>query len=422
MSSRKKVVVAMSGGVDSSVAAALLQRQGYDCVGVFMRLGTPEESPEACAVPTAAAKPEAVGHIVGVRESRSPSKIPLPVMGGGDHRGKAHHQGCCSLNDAADARYVAGLLEIPFYALNFQADFGQIIDYFVGEYNAGRTPNPCIRCNEYLKFGKLARYARAIGADYVASGHYARTRVNQAGKTELLRGLDLAKDQSYVLFGVPPAELERMLLPIGEMDKATVRQLAAEFKLPVFNKPDSQEICFVPGNDYRKLVRSKTPEAFRPGQFVNAAGQVLGTHEGYQNFTLGQRKGMGVAMGHPVYVTAIDPVRNTVTLGEKADLLRRELIADEVNWLAGPVPREPIQVMAKVRYNTPPALAMAVVEPGGGGEGTGGKRAELLRVRFVEAVPAITPGQAVVCYALPETDGSQRLLGGGWISEVLAKQ
>src|SRR5687768_6366846 len=215
---REKVVVAMSGGVDSSVAAALLLRQGYDVMGVFMRLGSPDgvEEPEVCdTTPVAKSK-----------------------------------QGCCSVLDAADARRVAGVLGIPLYVLNFQEDFGRVIDYFVSEYNRGRTPNPCVRCNDWLKFGKLARYAAAVGADFVASGHYARVGVDRlTGEKSLLRGKDHRKDQSYVLFGITPAAIAHTLLPIGEYEKHEVRAIAHELKLPVYNKPDSQEICFVPNQD-----------------------------------------------------------------------------------------------------------------------------------------------------------------------------
>lgn len=397
MSRLGKVVVAMSGGVDSSVAAALLKQQGYDCVGVFMRLGNDPADLTDADVDLIACSPEMRAAHEADQKARS---------GGG---AKAHHQGCCSTSDAADARYVAGLLDIPFYALNFQHDFGGIIDYFVREYNAGRTPNPCVRCNEYLKFGKLSRYARAIGADFVATGHYARIRrVN--GEAQLLRGKDLSKDQSYVLFGVSPEELRRMLLPLGEMEKTEVRALAEQFKLPVFNKPDSQEICFVPDNDYARLVKRKTPEAFKPGNVVTTDGKVVGMHEGHQHFTVGQRKGLGIALGYPIYVTAIDPATSTVTVGGKEDLQHRTLTAREVNWLPDAAgPHDATRVYAKIRYNSPPAPATAMRT----GE-------DELTVRFDDPQTAITPGQAVVCYAEPEPDGTQRLLGGAWIDRVSA--
>src|SRR4051812_14217683 len=235
---RKKVVVAMSGGVDSSVAAALLLRQGYEVIGVFMRLGSPK----------------------GVEADKEPCALPDPSSTNNQQPATNHSrsskQGCCSVLDADDARRVAGMLGIPFYVLNFQEDFGRVIDYFVDEYNRGRTPNPCVRCNDWLKFGKLAKYAEAVGADFVASGHYARTGVDPAtGRKVLMRGRDHKKDQSYVLFGVSPDALAHTLLPIGDMEKPQVRQVAEELKLPVFNKPDSQEICFVPNNDYAALVK-----------------------------------------------------------------------------------------------------------------------------------------------------------------------
>src|SRR5262245_18922160 len=240
MSERKpKVLVAMSGGVDSSVAAALLLREGYDVVGCFMRLGSPGESFDELEQMS--------------DESPAATCDPKKIRIG--------HQGCCSINDAADARMVAAELGVPFYVCNFKKDFGRIIDYFVDEYTAGRTPNPCVRCNDWLKFGKLHEYAGQIGADFVASGHYARV---QDGK--LLRGVDQSKDQSYVLFGVPREQLSHMLLPIGGFEKTRVRELARDFGLPVFDKPDSQEICFVPDNDYAGLVERRRPQAVGAGR------------------------------------------------------------------------------------------------------------------------------------------------------------
>ncbi|MCC7351487.1 MAG: tRNA 2-thiouridine(34) synthase MnmA [Phycisphaerales bacterium] len=371
MQKRKpKVVVAMSGGVDSSVAAALLLRQGYEVMGAFMRLGTPsgvEEPAESCSI-----------------EAGGKSK-----------------QGCCSVLDATDARRVAGLLGIPFYVLNFQEDFGRVIDYFVAEYNAGRTPNPCVRCNDWLKFGKLARYAEAVGADFVASGHYARVEINPAtGQKALMRGIDHRKDQSYVLFGMSRQAMEHTLLPIGGFEKHEVRAMAQEWNLPVFNKPDSQEICFVPNQDYAGLVKRRTPEAFAPGTLVNTAGQVMGEHEGHQHFTIGQRKGVGVALGYPVYVVDINPADNRVTLGDKADLLRRRLFANQINLLQDlPAPGEqPLPCTAKIRYNHSPQPAKVCrVDQ------------DTIMVEFDEPQSAITPGQAVVLY------DHEIVLGGGWI-------
>lgn len=326
---RKKVVVAMSGGVDSSVAAALLQREGYEVMGVFMRLGSPEG--------------------VELAEAQGGEVCEPGVKG---------KQGCCSVRDAADARRVAGMLGIPFYVLNFQEDFGRVIDYFVAEYNRGRTPNPCVRCNDWLKFGKLARYAQAVGADYVASGHYARVGVDPAsGETTLLRGLDHRKDQSYVLFGMRPETVAHTLLPVGAMEKSQVRAIAEELKLPVFDKPDSQEICFVPNQDYAGLVRRRAPEQFRAGDLTTTDGRVVGRHEGHQHFTIGQRKGVGVALGHPIYVVDIDPAQSRVVLGEKGDLLRRSLVADQANFLCERTgrPRAACAVRRKSATTTSPS-------------------------------------------------------------------
>jgi len=380
---RKKVVVAMSGGVDSSVAAALLLRQGYDVMGVFMRLGSPQgvepHEPVAC-----------------------------------DTTGAKNKQGCCSVLDADDARRVAGMLEIPFYVLNFQEDFGRVIDYFVDEYNRGRTPNPCVRCNDWLKFGKLAKYAQAVGADYVASGHYARVGVDPVtGQKFLMRGLDHRKDQSYVLFGMTRDAIEHTLLPIGDFEKHDVRKLAEEMHLPVFNKPDSQEICFVPNQDYAGLVKRRSPDTFRPGEFVTADGKTVGNHEGHQHFTIGQRKGVGVAFGYPIYVVDIDPQQNRVVLGDKDALLKSTLVAHQINILSdrlrlAPSPGAPgegrsegsagIPCTAKIRYNHQPQLARAFLTA-----------PDELRVTFDQPQSAITPGQAVVLF-----DGDV-VLGGGWI-------
>jgi tRNA-specific 2-thiouridylase len=373
MPSRKKVVVAMSGGVDSSVAAALLLREGYEVLGVFMRLGSPKgvEAPE---------------------ENTSC-----------DSSGK-NKQGCCSVLDAADARRVAGMLGIPFYVLNFEQDFGRVIDYFVSEYNRGRTPNPCVRCNDWLKFGKLADYARAVGADFVASGHYARVGIDpHTGRRQLMRGKDHRKDQSYVLFGMSREAMEHTLLPIGEFEKHEVRKIAEDLKLPVFNKPDSQEICFVPNNDYASLVRRRTPEAFGDGQFVATSGQVLGQHDGHQHFTIGQRKGLGIAAGYPLYVIDIDAEANRVMVGEQSNLAKRSLTARQINLLDDRLRSSsaPLPCQAKIRYNHAPQPATAMLT----GE-------DEITVQFDAPQTAITPGQAVVLY------DHEVVVGGGWIEKA----
>jgi tRNA-specific 2-thiouridylase len=366
---KKKVLCAMSGGVDSSVAAALLLREGYEVVGAFMRLGTPDgvEAPEQSCAP------------------------------GGKTRG------CCSVLDADDARRVAAALDIPFYVLNFQEEFGRVIDYFVDEYNRGRTPNPCVRCNDWLKFGRLTRYAEAIGADFVASGHYARVE-RDGGEARLLRGIDRSKDQSYVLFGMSRSALAHTLLPIGGYEKHQVRAMAQELGLPVYNKPDSQEICFVPQGKYTQLVRRRSPGTFRAGEIADSKGAVLGTHEGHQHFTIGQRKGLGIALGEPAYVVGIDAERNRVTLGSRDELLKSGLLARQVNVLCDRLSAEgqPIRCLVKIRYNHEPQPATAELD----GEG-------VLRVRFDSPQSAITPGQAVVVY-----DGPM-VLGGGWIDAAI---
>ena len=380
--SKGKVLLAMSGGVDSSVAAALLQRDGYDVVGCFMRLGS-DDSLEA-----------ADGYDnLSPQAARQVACDPARPQ-------KKHKQGCCSVNDADDARIVAAILGIPFYVMNFKKDFGRIIDYFVDEYNAGRTPNPCVRCNDWLKFGKLHDYARSIDCDYVASGHYA-----QVIDGELRRGLDRGKDQSYVLFGSPRDRLDHMLLPIGGMQKSAVRQLADDFDLPVFNKPDSQEICFVPDNDYAKLVERRTPGGFETGAILDTDGNAIGEHAGQQHFTLGQRRGVGVALGYPIYVVDKDPVANTVTVGGKDDLLSDGLTATQTNWLIDDLPTAWRDCAAKVRYNSDPVPARVRV--------TGD---DALEVVFVDPMTAVTPGQAVVVY-----DGD-RVMGGGWIDAATGRE
>jgi len=384
----------MSGGVDSSVAACLLRERGYDVVGVFMRLGAerhvaPADS-EACAVAGGGESADAVGRGLDGR------RMSLPIASPDDSpRGS---RGCCSAADATDARRVAGQLGIPFYALNFERDFGRLVDYFVDEYARGRTPNPCVRCNQWLKFGRLMEYAGVVGADWIATGHYAR--VEHGGeRPRLLRGAYDAKDQSYVLFGIEPAVLARTLFPLGAMTKEEVRGHARRFGLALHDKAESQDICFVPDGDYARLVRSRTDEGFTPGDIRHIDGGVVGAHEGTAHFTIGQRRGLRVAIGAPVYVTAIDPVENVVTVGPRSSVLGSRARVTEVNWLCPP-PAAPMRASVQIRYHHEPAAATVHVDAGG----------EFVTVEFNEPQAAITPGQAAVFYQGDE------VLGGGWIA------
>jgi tRNA-specific 2-thiouridylase len=382
--SKGKVLVAMSGGVDSSVAAALLVREGYEVVGCFMRLGSPGEELEA---------------IQTFEEAESAACDPRKV--------KIGHQGCCSVGDAADARLVAAELGAPFYVCNFKKDFGRIIDYFVDEYASGRTPNPCVRCNDWLKFGKLHEYAKTLGCDFVASGHYARVdRSDPSRGPRLLRGVDHDKDQSYVLFGAPRDRLKEMMLPIGGFEKPRVREMAKEFGLPVFDKPDSQEICFVPDNDYASLVEKRRPSEKREGDIVDPEGRVVGKHDGQHRFTIGQRRGVGVALGYPIYVVNKDARTNTVTVGPGEMLEATSCAAREVNWLGDEARfADWRECLVKIRYNAAPVKARCRVSVAH----------DLLKIEFAEPQRAVAPGQAAVCYdaADPEV-----VLGGGWISEA----
>ncbi|MBK7405931.1 MAG: tRNA 2-thiouridine(34) synthase MnmA [Phycisphaerales bacterium] len=399
-SPRGKVLLAMSGGVDSSVAAALLLREGYEVIGCFMRLGTVGESLEGagvCETPS------------GGTGRGGGAPLPRADARGSDGGATIRHRGCCSVSDAADARLVAAQLGIPFYVCNFKKDFGRIIDYFADEYAAGRTPNPCVRCNDWLKFGKLHEYARELGCDFVASGHYARIlRDADAGDPRLAQGVDASKDQSYVLFGVDRAKLAHMLLPIGEMRKPDVRALAEALGLPVFDKPDSQEICFVPDDDYASLVERRRPElAGRRGEIVDAEGRPIGAHEGQHRFTVGQRRRIGVALGHPLYVVGRDPAANRVVVGDKDLLMCPGCIAAEANWLVEP---EAGWQPAEARFRSNGRLAHAAFRPITDARTPGPSgRAGRFEVRFDEAQPAIAPGQAIVLYR----DGV--VLGGGWI-------
>jgi len=375
-----RVVLAMSGGVDSSVAAHLLIESGHDVVGVFMRHG--EESASQCRV-----DPDA-------------GKAALPVLGALAQGRADHKQGCCSATDAADARRVASKMGIPFYALDLQQDFRRIVDYFVEDYLSGRTPNPCVKCNHWIKFGKLFDYADGVGADYVATGHYARI-VDDAGQAQLHRGLDGHKDQSYALFGIPARRMSRMMLPVGDFTKPKIREIAESLQLGVANKKDSQEICFVTQGHHSDFVKARRPEMVgaTAGEIVTTEGRVVGSHSGYEAFTIGQRKKLGVAMGEPYFVVEIDPESNRVVIGKKESLAKTGLTAGEANWLVNP-DTLPERVWVQIRYNGSAHPARLMVDQ---------TSPERFQVTFESPQDAVAPGQAAVVY-----DGT-RVIGGGWI-------
>ncbi len=350
----EKVVVAMSGGVDSSVAALLLKNKGYEVIGVTMEIWPqPEDKSKAC----------------------------------------------CSLEAVNDARRVAWHLGIPHYVMNFRDEFEEkVIKYFCREYIKGRTPNPCIACNRYIKFESLLRKARGIGADYIATGHYARIFRNEAkGFYMLYTGLDPSKDQSYVLYSMTQEELEYTFFPLGYLKKEKVRSIAREAGLLVSDKPDSQEICFVPDDDYAGFVEGYLDMEPQEGEIRSASGEIVGKHKGVYHYTVGQRKGLGIALGHPVYVVGVDPKEQTVWVGEDKDLFSHGLVASDFNYISGFPFQKGKSLQAKIRYASPRVDAVAFPE------------GDSIRVEFNEPQRAVAPGQAVVLY-----DGEQ-VLGGGTI-------
>ena len=351
-----KVLIAMSGGVDSSVAAFLMKEQGCECIGATMKLFHNED--------------------IGVKRTKT----------------------CCSLEDVEDARSVAFRLGIPYYVFNFSDDFkGQVIDRFIAAYERGATPNPCIDCNRYLKFERLYERARILGCDAIVTGHYARIE-QENGRWLLKKSLDESKDQSYVLYSLTQEQLAHTRLPLGAMHKSETRRIAEEQGFYNADKPDSQDICFVPNGDYAGFIARFTGHDCPAGDFVDEEGHVLGRHKGIVHYTVGQRKGLGIAADAPLYVKQIDAASNRVVLSGNESLFSRELTANDFNWIAYDVPPRELRASARVRYHQREQAATVTV--------LGDGRVHLV---FDEPQRAITPGQAVVLY-----DGDT-VLGGGTI-------
>lgn len=356
----KRVAVAMSGGVDSSVTAALLKQQGYDVIGITLRLW--EE----------------------------------PLGQGGVENPKA----CCTLSSVDDAKTVASIIGIPHYTLDFRDVFQQyVIDYFVRSYAKGMTPNPCIACNKWIKFGLLWEKARQFGADFVATGHYARVEWNEGRRLyELKRGHDRRKDQSYVLYQLTQSLLPHVMFPMAALEKSQTRELAKKFGLPVFNKPESQDICFITDNDYKRFLMERIPKSFRPGNFVYGDHRVAGRHKGIPSYTIGQRRGLGLGgPGGAVYVTDMDVAHNVVVVGPENELFSRTVYVTDPSWVEMEHLQAPLRAEGKIRYAAKEAPCTVYPEDSG------------FRVVFDEPQRAVTPGQALVLY-----DG-ERVLGGGVI-------
>lgn len=359
MSEKKTVVVGMSGGVDSSVAAYLLKKQGYNVIGVTMQIW--QDEPQ-CQV--------------------------------------EENGGCCGISAVEDARRVAEILDIPHYVMNFRKEFQEkVIDYFVEEYLNGRTPNPCNRCNRCIKWEALLQRSMEIGADYIATGHYARIDKLPNGRFAIRNSVTATKDQTYALYNLTQEQLSKTLMPVGEYTKEEIRALAKEAGLPVAGKKDSQDICFIPDGDYGAFLEKEAADKMPgPGHFVTADGKVIGTHQGITHYTIGQRKGLGIAMGHPVFVCEIRPKTNEVVIGEHEDLFTTKIWCDQVNFMGMVDLTEPREVIAKIRYSHGGSPCVISMEKDG-----------TVLCTFKEPVRASTPGQAVVFY-----DG-EYVLGGGTI-------
>lgn len=356
---KKKVMIGMSGGVDSSVAAAVLLQEGYEVYGVTMQI--------------------------------------WPDM---DEEEKKVEGGCCSLSAVDDARRVANKLGIPYYVMNFKEVFeDKVINYFMDEYQCGRTPNPCIACNRFVKFEALLNKAVSMGMDYVATGHYARVEFDSdSGRYLLKKSVTDKKDQTYALYNLTQEQLKHVLMPIGSYTKEEIRQMAKDLELSVATKPDSQEICFIADDDYVRFLEENRPGTVKPGNFTDAQGNILGQHKGIVHYTIGQRKGLGITFGKPMYVAGIDVLGNNVILGEEDSVFSKELTASDVNFIAFGKLDKPMEVTAKVRYSA--KEAEAVVTP---------LEAGRVKVEFIRPQRAITPGQSVVFYK------GDTVVGGGVI-------
>lgn len=439
-----KVLMAMSGGVDSSVAAAILLKKGYACIGATMRLfdsedinppetGTSTDPAQLTSYAVADIDPNRVGadSAKGIDPNRvdadsakgaDPARVGADSAKGADPRRttiepgsrvdrasgttSVRHKTCCSLDDVEDARSVARRLDIPYYVFNLKDEFRvRVMDKFASSYLGGETPNPCIDCNKYLKFGALYRRSKELGCDYIATGHYARINHNlKTGRWELLRGIDPSRDQSYVLYFLTQDELKHTLFPLGTYTKGECRIMALEMDLPNAGKHDSQDICFIPDGDHARFIRGYIGHDFGPGNFVDISGHILGRHQGIACYTIGQRKGLGLSLGHPAYVKEIRPQKNEVVISDDSALYSDTLYAKDFNWISmapGDPEIDKLDLTAQIRYRHHPDRArIYLIDP---------HDPSLVKVVFQDPQRAVTKGQAIVVY-----DG-ERVVGGGTI-------